>query len=246
MSHQSKGFSLVELALSLTIIGVLVATIVKGNEFITNSRISATMSQVTQYQQALESFRSLYFGLPGDLPDAPNELPGCADIPSCVGGDGNGVIVEDGGDGSDWTAWSRTNIANLSTESVQFWKHLAVVNLIDGVDPTYAAPPFEWGLSHPKSPLGGGYEFFHDTSNTMGHSSHFMRLSADGIHSGGSVDIVSPQVAETLDRRFDDGYSFTGNVVVDYGTASNDCHSNGVYKTKTTAKVCTLFFVFKD
>lgn len=245
---QNHGFSLVELAISVMIIGLLVAAISKGQQILLSSRITATVAQVDNYRKALASFEDMYFALPGDFDAATSELPGCLGNTTCANGDGNGVITEDGGDGSDWTAWNARNIASTSQESVQFWKHLAAADLIGGVDvlrdPT--GNNFAWKETHPASPFGGGFEFFHDTSNTMGHSSHFLRLSRDAIHSGGELDILSPHDVQIMDLKADDGQAFSGDIVVDYGAGSNDCHNDDQYLATVTNKTCTVFFVFRD
>lgn len=240
----NKGFSLVELAISVTIIGVLIAGVVKGQEVIQNARITATIAQALQYDKALSSFNDVYVGLPGDFAAATTDIPGCVTNATCADGNGDGVISKDGLNAEDWLGWGTTNVARDSKESIQFWKHLAVAGLIEGVDVfDDGTAPFVWGESHPSSPLGGGVEFFYDQNTAFGPSVHVFRFSRNGINGGGTLPIMSPLYAQALDRKADDGQAWSGRFVVDYGSSDTACHDVDVYKISNTDKVCTLYYV---
>ncbi len=68
--QQQKGFTLVELAIVLTIIGLLIGGILKGQQLITNARVTAQMAQVQGVEAATTTFNDTYQGLPGDLTTA--------------------------------------------------------------------------------------------------------------------------------------------------------------------------------
>ncbi|HCQ71196.1 MAG TPA: hypothetical protein DIU06_03480 [Rhodospirillaceae bacterium] len=245
--RRSEGFSLVELAMALLIIGLLVAAVLQGQELVKNAKVSRTISQANEYFRAVNSFENLYGGLPGDLANARSEIPGCMDNPTCQGGDGNGVINEDGGDGTDWLGWSTSAVASLSSESVQFWTTLALAELIDGVDVDFTGTDFAWGRSHPRSAFGGGIEFFYDNATLLGTAFHTFRFSRGAIRSGTPVRdqyIVSPLVAYMIDRKADDGLAWQGKIIVDYGARNTICHNYDVYKIQETQEeACILFFM---
>lgn len=246
--RRSEGFSLVELAMALLIIGLLVAAVLQGQELVKNAKVSRTISQANEYFRAVNAFENLYGGLPGDLADADNELPGCRENATCESGDGNGVINEDGGDGTDWLGWTTPSVASLSSESVQFWKHLALAELIDGVDVDFTGTDFAWGVSHPRSAFGGGIEFFYDDATAMGTAFHTFRFSRGAIRSGTHkryLYIVSPLVAYTIDRKADDGLAWQGKIAVDYGARETICHNYDVYKIQERQgeAACILFFM---
>ena len=67
---QEKGFTLVELAIVLVIIGILIGGILKGQELIKNASISATAAQLKAFESAYTTFLDLYGGKPGDLASA--------------------------------------------------------------------------------------------------------------------------------------------------------------------------------
>lgn len=76
-THPSKGFTLVELAIVLTIIGLLIGGLLKGQELILTGRVAATVAQIKNYEAAATTFRDAYGALPGDLMQAPALLRGC-------------------------------------------------------------------------------------------------------------------------------------------------------------------------
>ena len=52
-----KGFTLVELAIVMIIIGLLIGGILKGTEMIENAKISSTLAQVKAYTAAVPGCR---------------------------------------------------------------------------------------------------------------------------------------------------------------------------------------------
>ncbi|MBI3440941.1 MAG: prepilin-type N-terminal cleavage/methylation domain-containing protein, partial [Proteobacteria bacterium] len=79
-TYQQKGFTLVELAIVLTIIGLLIGGILKGQQLMQNARITATMGQIRAVESATTTFRDTYGGMPGDLANAATRVPNCAAI----------------------------------------------------------------------------------------------------------------------------------------------------------------------
>jgi len=72
-----KAFTLVEMAIVLTIIGVLSASGLVGIKLVKNAKITATVAQVQNYKKAVDVFYKTYGALPGDLVDAGKRLPDC-------------------------------------------------------------------------------------------------------------------------------------------------------------------------
>lgn len=98
-----KGFTLVEIAIVLVIIGLLLGALLKGTEMINSAKIKRVVKQADEIRAAALTYQDLYKYLPGDDP---------APIAPGVAGDGDGQI--DAG------------------ETGQFFVHLQSRNLITG------------------------------------------------------------------------------------------------------------------
>jgi len=65
--EDQKGFTLVELAVVMIIIGLLIGGILKGQELITNARITSTIGEMEGISAAYNDFRNQFNAVPGDL-----------------------------------------------------------------------------------------------------------------------------------------------------------------------------------
>jgi len=81
--NTQKGFTLVELAIVMTIIGLLIGGILKGQELMENARVTATVAQIKSYEAAMTSFKDMYQSVPGDMLNAGTRLQGCPTVNAC-------------------------------------------------------------------------------------------------------------------------------------------------------------------
>jgi len=171
--NTQKGFTLVELAIVMTIIGLLIGGILKGQELMQNARVTATIAQVRSYEAATTTFRDKYEAIPGDMKNADARLPNCIPAAEC------GPTSANAGDGIvGVTTWTGTPAAAIvpwptqtpgvgsvvpasatavGAETYLFWTHLLQADLISGV--TNAAltsgSAFASGTTHPAAKIGG-------------------------------------------------------------------------------------------
>lgn len=245
-SNAEQGFSLVELAISVTIIGILIGGVVKGQEIVDNARVVTVGSKVAKYDSSTTSFSDLFGELPGDMSAADTKIPACASG-TCTfddDGDNNGVI-----DGiSDIEAEDDTN------EGRGFWEHLAAAGIVTDtkVNP---GTTNAFGTTHPRSPFGGGFAVMldpeYDPDSDVADdevsiaSGQFFRMSrlqgGDGQDVGAAgTSSLTPLLAKTLDRKFDDGLP-SGGKILGYG---DSCTDSGNYDISETSKNCDLLFGF--
>ncbi|MGH1397599.1 MAG: type II secretion system protein [Alphaproteobacteria bacterium] len=254
-----SGFTLVELAVVMVIVGLLTGGVLKGVEMMESARVSKTIEQIEGYVYAHNTFYDKYRALPGDMWNASSRLFGCDAGVGCFSGDGNGVI-------GDITSqpWRDISIAPDS-ENALFWKHLALADLIPRVSVTQSSGA-EWGAPNPKSFFSGG--FFMHTSARVGAYPNLsgrmfvMRNSLDGRwlcgggggfgQGGTGACSIDPISAARIDTKIDDSIADSG--FIQGGSAnsfSNGCGRRNLgvngptgYDLQMSDRNCDLFVRF--
>ncbi|MCL2161027.1 MAG: type II secretion system GspH family protein [Betaproteobacteria bacterium] len=118
---RQTGFTLVEIAVVLVIIGLLIGGVLKGQELINSAKVKNLAQDFRNIQTILYAYQDKFRALPGDDASAVNHV--CpSGAPACVNnGDASGTI-----DGN-WDA-----AATAGVESIYFWQHVRFANLATG------------------------------------------------------------------------------------------------------------------
>jgi prepilin-type N-terminal cleavage/methylation domain-containing protein len=234
-----RGFTLVELAIVLMIIGLLIGGVLRGQEIMHVAKASTTIKQVNSYVGALAGFRDRYSSMPGDMSNALNQLPNCNSDTSCSNGNGNNII------GILTLLWG-SGQSDVATENTQFWKHLSLARFVSGVN--VGAATSGWGETHPISPLSGGFTII--TSQTDGGVGSFdngtVILRMHGALDSANVEFepsASPFEAYYIDSKMDDGIPTSGYVRAKaYGNGADVINCEVQYDTSET-RFCVMAFV---
>jgi prepilin-type N-terminal cleavage/methylation domain-containing protein len=100
--NNQKGFTLVEIAIVMVIIGLLLGGVLKGQQMIANAKIKSLVNHAQGLSAAIYAYQDRYKALPGDDPKATTNLPGAS------GGCDVGVLGNGSGDGYIYE-WARAN-----------------------------------------------------------------------------------------------------------------------------------------
>ncbi len=247
-SRQSeRGFTLVELAIVMIIIGLLIGGILKGQELINNARVSSTAAQAKAIESGISTFRDKYAAYPGDMgPANPNTR-----IPNCAG------MCNDPGNGD---SRAQTGTANdpgaasvLTDEAAVAMVQLGAAGMLGGINGGAAA--LGNGVSHPTTPLGGVWNYGYSdgvvdaTAKTAAvdiDSGHYIATAnvAGAAAAAGTVPL-QPAQASAIDTKLDDGRPNTGTVRGIGGVGAAACAdagtAAGIYNDAISAVVCGIY-----
>jgi prepilin-type N-terminal cleavage/methylation domain-containing protein len=191
MNVRQGGFTLVELAIVMVIIGLLLGGILKGQEMITQARIKNVIADFSGISAAYHGYQDRYRALPGDDAQAAGRwiTPTVA-----TNGDGNGLVTG--------TYNNDNNTCLATVESCNWWDHLRRAGFVAGS-----------GVTQPLNAVGGliGVQTG-DGAVTVG----LVLGGAAGVGGFAALMACSPnlpdKIAIATDTQMDDGGRTSGSV----------------------------------
>ena len=197
--HGRDGFTLVEVAIVLVIIGLILGGVFKGQALVDSARVRSMSTEIDGIRTAWLSFNERYRSIPGDFPKAPLQIDSAT-----AAGNGNGRIDD-------------------SAERAGVWQQLSLAGFISG---SYDGVQASAGSSTdvncgpftcPQNPFSGYYKISYSAQ----------AADADGptneIYTGSQIPV---NIISQLDARLDDGNATTGKFRVHRSFASA-CTRNG-------------------
>ena len=261
-ANSEGGFTLVELAIVMIIIGLLIGGVLKGQELITNAQVTSTVAQVKGLDAAISTFRDTYNALPGDIGNVAARLPaGCTG--NCANnGNGDGIIGTAAAPIDPGVAVA-VGTGGAANEGGAFFMHMAAVDLITGVNATPQTAAVNVGDEVPAANLGG-------VSFSVGSVAGAFPTSAaaatggaiaswrSGLYLGlgpnpaaampvaAGTAAMAPVNAQRIDTKVDDGSPVAGSVraggdPTDGATGCVDQTNGNVYNGSTQNSSCNLF-----
>lgn len=183
-----RGFTLVEIAVVLVIIGLLLGGVLKGQELIASARVRNLSDQQAGIQSAYFGFIDRYRAVPGDMPAA--DADDAIGVTGSTGGNGDGKLEDPSVSGS----WTELNAV---------WEHLSKAGFIKGsYNGSTSAPTPD---DAPVNVFNGVLVLArHDGYQDSGTPSDRLIL-----HLGQNVPV---DIARELDVKLDDGKPLTGSL----------------------------------
>lgn len=187
MKRQQSGFTLVEIAIVLVIVGLLLGGVLKGQELINSAKAKSYAQDFRTIQTALYGFQDRFKGIPGDLAGANTKITG-ATLATTGGTVGNGQIQ------GVWDSPTATD------ESCLAWQHMRLAGFLAG-------------NTTPICTTGDPYVQINADGGRVGISSTMQMTLPTAMT--GSYNICSTgvlgKIAKQLDTQLDDGNSQTGS-----------------------------------
>ncbi len=182
--RKQNGFTLIEIAIVLVIIGLLLGGVLKGQELITSARVRNLIAMQDGVKAAYFGFLDRYRALPGDYltASAIANIPGCA---GCFGGDGNGQI-------------------GTVAEGVHAWEHLSKAGFITGSYVSGGAAPASTTANTPSNPFGSLVELIFDAT--------YQDAAPTARHNLKTGSNIPSDILAEMDRKVDDGLGTGGQL----------------------------------
>ena len=191
--NKQAGFTLIELAIVLVIIGLLLGGVLRGQELINSAKVKNMARDFQNVQVYIYGYQDKFKALPGDDAAAATHLTG--GIKATVGTQGNGLIEG---------KWDKPADGD---ESCVFWQHVRLA----GLAPGSTVPSCVSGNTYQPKNADGGVIGVQSVSTFTGINV----LPTVGGISGAYVvcsDGILGKFAKQLDTTLDDGVGDSGSV----------------------------------
>ena len=194
MRSKQSGFTLIEIAIVLVIIGLLLGGVLKGQELITSARVRNIIAQQDGIKAAFYGFQDRFRALPGDYIGASAfaNIPGLTD--NTFGGDGNGLIQQPN--------VPKTNEGTLA------WMHLSHAGFLTGNYAMATLMEAATPTNSPTNPYNATLLISHDgTYSDTSATTTTTTTTRLNLKTGNQIPVA---ILAEIDRKIDDGNAGSG------------------------------------
>lgn len=193
------GFTLVEIAIVLVIIGLLLGGILKGQEMITQAKIKNVVNDFNGITAAVNSYQDRYRALPGDDRNASTRWT-TVSLPSVGTVNGNGQIS------GRYNNQLGSTAAVAADESNLFWWHLRLSGFVSGATSGITA------AAQPNNAVNGIMGVETGVSGSLGLGFVSLIICSSNL---------PDKMAVAVDAQMDDGAPGAGQVRGELQTSTN-------------------------
>ncbi len=215
MKKTQTGFTLIELAIVLVIIGLLLGGVLKGQELINSAKVKNMATDFKNIQVYIYGYQDKFRALPGDDKNVASHVA-------------NGTLATTGGTAGNAVIEGQWNSTTGTEESALFWQHVRLANLAAG--PTLVAD----ANYYPTNADGGriGVQSVSGFTKITGMTGAFAICS----------DAILGKFAKELDTALDDGETSTGSLrAVLSTTATGAGVASAAIADSSSYTVCLTF-----
>jgi len=196
MKRYQSGFTLIEIAIVLVIIGLLLGGVLKGQELINSAKVKNLSADFKNIPVFIYGYQDKFKALPGDDSAAATHLSGATNATTPAGTQGNGVI------NGNWNTTTNTD------ESYLFWQHVRLAGLAPGPTAVADADYIPKNAVSGKLGVQGGTSVV--ASSPVKDANNVAIRGAYVICSEG----VLGKFAKQMDTTLDDGNTATGSMLI--------------------------------
>jgi prepilin-type N-terminal cleavage/methylation domain-containing protein len=229
LKKQQSGFTLVEIAIVLVIIGLLLGGVLKGQELINSAKVKNMIGDFRTVSSLVYAYQDRFKAFPGDQnQNQLNDAFGANVATVCTLG-APGCAQNNGRTDGVWTAGNADGTGVATDESSVFWQHVRLANLATGptdlTDTNYRPRNADGGfigieMAGAVAPYIGGMRgsFFICSAGILGrYVKQIDTTMDDGNTAGGSVRAAATGAAR--------GAGAVNTVAIDDGTQYTVCTS---------------------
>ncbi len=215
--QNQSGFTLVEIAIVLVIIGLLLGGVLKGQAMVDGAKVKALAADFRSISTMVNAYQDRFRAIPGDDVAAVAHQPTAIQATPATAGSGT---INTG-------TWVGLAVAAAADESSVFWNQVRLAGFAGGGASTNGQAP---------NSVGG---FLGVTSNAA-HPTTPAGISGTFIACGSGISYA---IATQLDTTLDDGVGTTGSMYasIQPGAAIVAATAPAAYATPNSYTVCLSF-----